>query len=606
MLADRKLSIHISKKYSIKILKILLAIEFILLTLFIAMEYQIPQTYYEVNIWSPASITIISTMSFILSLLLLVMCIMDQNDYICNVIFFLFILLFRFVSLLIPYLRGYELYVHGDILTHLGLVKYILLNGHFIIDIFRSSSIYPLFHIYLSMICAICEIPIRYFSTVYQPFICDLYILFMYTVYRRLIKDSGTDSIITNFWSLDSFERRSLPLAVVTFFICTPGMFGSKVTPTPYTIASMLFPLFILIFFVRSPKMILVLTILYTISPLLHPLFALFLIVYLAAYIVTSYLFTHFYKNHLNHPNYISYYKYILVTSIISFTGWIAYNLYLTRDIVITFRNLELAISGYHIPTYFDKASKVKLPLLQKIEIASMYYGEFLVILIVSTVFIVTLYRKQLFKTKVFLIGTIGLVLLSVLIPFFVLPIGFNPSRFLYLLSTPFLLLSGLFISLAMSKKGKNFKISCLLLVTVIVAYVTLSILDAYWSPLSYRPNEKVPTDEIIGTKWMLAYIPEDSLGTNLYDMSLGGLYRLLHYNLYFISKYGIHTAPDHFEITESDCYLITYYRVFVIYSTIYKELSRYTWIDYIHISTNYCYYKIYDTKGVTVWLINS
>jgi len=560
-----------------KMLSLGIIILFALTEYLIIYEYTSQIEYYMINIFDRTSILILSIISFMIILVSF-----SINNRYYFFILILFILL-RFSSLIIPYLQGYALYGHGDILTHLGYLGQVIETGHISEQI---PSRYPALYTLLSTLLIVSNISHKnYLSMLFQPFSCSLYILFLSMLYKS---QDGIKPV----------SKKMYIYSLMVAFLCTVGMFGSKVSPTPYGFSSILIPLLMLILFKESTKTIILLLPLYIVLPQFHPLIASIIIAYFVIDTILSCIIS-LEKAKTTNTNRIV----ILIITLL--LNWIIYTGILLVTAIKTFRVI-MAFMQDNIPKsalYISKASKVHLSLLNKIIIATMYYGEFVIILILSILFVYSMRKSRLW------IATISALLISSLtIVMFLVPVGFNPSRIFYVVATVFSLSSAVYITTKITSKStlKRYK---WIWGTLLSILILISMLDSYWSPLNYRPNDKVPIDEITSAQWMSNYAYQKIVNHGLCEMSLGSTYRIMNYiGLLNINKYDVLIIPDHFNWkgAKRPCYFATYLRVFIIYSTLYKDISRYTPTDYDKISSSDKYDKLYSAYGSNVWRLTS
>ena len=94
----------------------------------------------------------------------------------------LIIVLSNLTIILLPLLKGYVFSGSGDHLTHLALVKDILITGHV-----TTSNVYPATHILISNIYYLSKIPLQFLINIISPIFYLLFIIFTYLLAKELI-----------------------------------------------------------------------------------------------------------------------------------------------------------------------------------------------------------------------------------------------------------------------------------------------------------------------------------------------------------------------------------------------------------------------------------
>ncbi len=84
------------------------------------------------------------------------------------------------ILLLLPFFRGYLFYQSGDTFSHLGYIKDILAGT------ISGGDIYPLFHIWLSILDKFTGYNVNMVSLLILPFFVQLFILFLYILVKTL------------------------------------------------------------------------------------------------------------------------------------------------------------------------------------------------------------------------------------------------------------------------------------------------------------------------------------------------------------------------------------------------------------------------------------
>ena len=169
---------------------------------------------------------------------------------------FLIIILSRVVLLYVPYIRDYISW-RGDNIEYLGMVKDILVSGHFSIDNF-----YPITHIFLSSIVNITGVSDLIVANLCTTLISILFIFFTYVIVGAITHD----------------KRKQMLSVVIAGIVMLADGYNVILAPNGWSILFMPL-LFFLYFKSHDGSYRLLLIILLVIYPFFHPLSSLIVII---------------------------------------------------------------------------------------------------------------------------------------------------------------------------------------------------------------------------------------------------------------------------------------------------------------------------------------
>ena len=477
-----------------RLLKILsiLALSFLVLALTIILRTP-TSTSYEINIFYafPWYFWMFIILSIFTGSLVLVEYVISkaQNNY--WIYGFGVILLSNFVLLIMPKIRNYLIFGRGDVLTHIGWMKYIVANGTF------GSDIYPILHIIGTELFYFTGITLDAITTVIYPVFSIFYILSFYLLYTEILKD-----------------KSKVVLALVFTSIMVMGT--AHTSFAPYSLSLFVIPIFLYLYFKErnSPKwsfkLLLLIATLFLI--LFHPLITVLILISIIIIEFSIYIYTR-----LNKPDkkYSKNFSYILIVLILlSLFLWKQYY-YLIENGFITFYSFLLTGESPNLQNTLTLISKANFNDL--IYSIVFIYGNWLIVFLVSLISTYYLIKKNIGTThlrnlfhifsnleiyEIFaVLGFLLFSVISILVYFKLQIFGFTRVVEFAIIFSNFLVFS-LFYYIINSKNkilNKNGYMKILLISIILLPIICFSTLNLYQSPLELTPNAQVTASEVTG-----------------------------------------------------------------------------------------------------------
>ena len=578
-----------------KILKTITIISFVLISLSNMISYSNPANGYELSIYESTPIFV--WIFLIISIAGGVTIIFHQaytKEYKSSnfwLMGFLILVLIRISLLYIPFTRGYYTW-RGDNISHIGIVKDILLTNHFTYDNF-----YPITHSLLAEIISISGMPIEsvinYSTALFSAFYVISIYLLATTVFPK--KDASL-----------------LSLAAVGGVLFN----GYDVYLMPNGWSVLYLPLLFFFFFKSSESLeyrilLIVMLVLY---PFFHPLSSIVIVVALLTIGFTRILLYIVKYKRLSLNNII--YRFpitqvlivlgILLPWILSFPGFYP-----------NIRSLYTALTTGHGPDIIagmrSILDKINLHGLEFLKYVIKVMGDdiiFLALSIIAAIILLKSYKnhKEWKKSEniiillsiTFVIGIIYTIYLFNIFPGLE---NIASDRLLaYLvLFTPILV--GYTFQQFLSKKRTY--ITASLCILIIMTASIISILSLYPSPYTIRPNPEITQMDMNGFEWFISYKDRD-IGCT-YIMSPP--YRFGDAILGYAKERRIigprlPQFPDHFGYTNyptlGESYKLDRYAVItqmdkIIYDTVWKEVGRFHKEDFEKLENDKTVNKLYS-----------
>ena len=486
--------VKVNDKEDIRIIKILsiLAYSFLVLALLIILRTP-TATSYEINIfnaypWYFWMFIVLSIFTGSLALIKSAMAKTQNNYWISG---FGVILLSNFILLTIPTIRNYLIFGRGDVLTHIGWIKYIIANGNF------GSDIYPILHIIGAETYYFTGITVDSITMVIYPIFSIFYILSFYLLYNEVLKD-----------------KSKVILAMVFTSIMVMGT--AHTSFAPYSLSLFVIPIFLYLYIKErtnpkwSFKLLLLIATLFLI--LFHPLTTVLMLLSIVIFEFSMYI-----NIRLNKPDetYSKNFSYILIVLIItSLFLWKQYY-YLIENGFATFYSFLVTGESPNLQNTLTLISKANFNDL--IYSTIFIYGNWLIIFFASIISIYYLIKKNIGSThlrnifhifsnlevyEIFaVVGFLFFSIISILVYFKLQIFGFTRVVEFAIIFSNFLMFSLFYFIINNKNKilnNNNFG-KILLISIIILPIICFSTLNLYQSPLELTPNAQVTSSEVNG-----------------------------------------------------------------------------------------------------------
>jgi len=417
------------------------------------------------------------------------------------------------IIILLPVFRGYIIYGRGDVLTHLGMIKDILITGYS-----GSENFYPFSHILTSQIVIITGIPINT-SIMLIPIIFYI-IYFIFIIYLA--------DIIA-----PSFEAKVLILAFsLTLYF---SYFFSMFLPTQLCFYYCVMILFLFFRALKKNencypyKILLVITIIS--APFVHPLGTVFLFFFFLTYILILGINKKIQDKMMESDAISNVFStktgdLLLLTAItlISLYTWLSCFPFFRAGIKKIYNIIFMDVGVTPIERYNEQIQKTGFDLFQIIEIVIKNYGNAAIIVTMSIISIFLFI--QIIRSKKPKDLSMYLLFSSLFVLFSIMFIGFSFVDFY--VSNPYrefiwgllwgCILCGLIFSDFISTIWKKIesqdirkKIIPILLLMIILTTGIIGIYNIHLSPIILRANQQVSVSEMTGMIWFLNYQTQQS-----------------------------------------------------------------------------------------------
>ncbi len=408
---------------------------------------------------------------------------------------FLIIFISNLVLLFLPILRGYLTYGRGDVLTHIGFIKNILISGHFTLND-EIEAIYPSLHIIYSDLSLITTLSPEFLAMLFPGLFTLFYIVSIFIMARTIVCKKAA-LLIFSFGSLLLFKHENLMLA-------------------PSVLCFYMLPIILFLFFklqkarnIRS-HIVSIIVILATI-PFLHPgEGSLFLIIVLLCF-GTSTWFLNRTKYSVAQSKDLTFFlqkpTYYFLGSLFLFSIWFiwfSYSSTFAGNMNYVWNWLINQIGTTTAIKYANIIQTANIPLADFIELLLKMWGHVIIYSLSSLILCFMVIKHYFHKT-----APVSLLCFSSL--FFIFGIllfitffgniwlGFSRELRYLLFASSILNGLGFFY---LSKKHRN--LSRLLCITVIISVTFIVMFNAFPSPIVRDCNYQVSSMEVSGMSWFL------------------------------------------------------------------------------------------------------
>ena len=517
----------------IRLIKILSIFAFSLLVLSLLIIIVTPTAKnYEINIynvypWYFWMFMVLSTFAGTLILLQSYISKLKNNYWILG---FAAILMSNFILLTLPTIRNYIVFGRGDILTHIGWMKNIVLSGSF------GTDMYPNIHVLGTVIHYFSGITLDNISTLVFPVFSIFYILSFYLLYSEILKD-----------------KSKVVLAMVFTSIM---VFGTSHTSfAPFNLSFFTIPIFIYLYIKEKSSNELNFRILLLIAVpfllLFHPLTSLMLLVSLIIIEFSGFIYSKINKSITDSSGRFSYL--LIGIFMAGLIIWKSY-LYQIQNGLDTFYSFLVSGATPNLSSALLLAHKANITDI--ISSIGFIYGNWMIIILAGLITIYLLMKRNIFSInlrkllknprsllsyRIFeifsslenyeiysILGFLFFVIISIFV-YIKLPLfGFTRILEFTIFFANFLIFTLFYLILKSKRRILNFnKYAKILLISLILfPIIFFSTLNLYLSPLTITPNEQVTTSEING---METFFSNKNNETRILELGLSQ-YRFLAY----------------------------------------------------------------------------
>lgn len=588
--------------------KIIAIISFGSLIIALLIAHSHPATSYELDIYASTP-TIVWILIFFgllggASIILYQVIKKDQDNSKIWLIGLLIIILSRMVLLFLPYTRDYMSW-RGDNIDYLGMVKDILFTGHFPIEDF-----YPVTNVFLSTIIQVTGISDRIVANLSTTLISILFILFTYMFVGAITHDKRKQKLST----------------VIAGIVMLTGLYNVILAPNGWSILFM--PLLFFLYFKSQKSNYRILLLIVLIAyPFFHPLSSLAVIVVLLIFELIRQLFSSFQKKgseDLSIPSKTSVY---LIIELIIFSVWILAHPNFGLNLRLVWQQLTEWMAFGKLTQLGESINKLDLHGFDLYYLIFKMYGAEIILLVLSGIGILY-FLKRILKNNMVEEGNAffcltyafmfyGLLYLAYLIGLpgiGVLAEGQGDRRLLGYVDILIPLFSvSIFYALLFTVKFRN--LARVTIVGLLILSSILSVVSLYNSPYIYRPNIQITSSHMTGTKWFINRKDSDIQCT--YIMSspnniVSGIIGFSAANERTDIKNSIQ-LNDHFGYPEypslgtqyhKDAYVIITTFDRTIYSTVWRQLGRFTAVDFEKLELDSTVSKLYSNGGMDIYYI--
>lgn len=497
--------------------------------------------------------------------------------------------------LIIPFMLGYHSMDRYDDMSYTGEFAQIANSGNI-----AGWDIYPSSLIFGAAITIISGLAVNQ-----SAFIIPILFSFIFTLGIILCS-----RIVTS-------HRIYSDIVILSAFILYLGPYNFYDTPNALFFAFL--PLFIYVIFryvkertITNTILLLIMTIL---MPFTHPFVFFFAFTFILALIILNPLLKRFsgvdYRK-LAHP---------LLIMIVGFLSWFIYCYALLEDFRRSYVEYTLKATQSVLGATTGKLSVANFDIQELSKLFLIYYGRYIIPLIVVAVILVYLFWKKErtpidVKKKLYFLLTLYLIDLFVEATIFLNPfITHEPDRITNLNFTIYaqipLFAYTLFILFGSNKNLKKAVTGFAIIILIISTTWALSLYGAFDSPNTFEPNEAMTYNEIVGMKWL--YAERNTLNTSSTSGQLVRFHDLL-------DDHGSDNdivIPDHFgynntKLDFSELILKNGQQTNLVVTTFdkllyqkvpgYSYVGRYTKYDFVRLACDPSVEKLYNGLNIEMY----
>lgn len=506
------------------------------------------------------------------------------------------ILLIYFVNLLILLVPlKYYFYGMDDSISHAGYIKDILISGNSGI-----SDFYPLSHIWVVIVSIISNLSYLKIILLAVPLFYSVYIIGIFLLSKKITTDENKRNFILIFstiFPVGIYTSQFYPIGLGIFCIPLILYLFLKKDKIQYSF------LFVLICFF---------------AVFLHPLISVFLILALATYGASSFLYLKFNKIESGkfRFSYITNSILLLIVTLIAWMGsfWI---------FGAKIQSLVYWITGEaqnsYIQSYGQAVAKTHFSIFETIYLATKIYGPFFIyfaLFIIAFIYIIhkLVKNKKVSKEQIFFLL---LTIIFGVIAVFFLVTGFNlasnPVRIFAMLSITSSILSALVYYEIVALRPKRIKFLIIQLLSLILVFsMILGIFNIHPSPITNYPSSDVSKAEYTGGEWL---VTKSNLTNKIFPVSSEFADRMRDGTLGFEmgSKGSVGHPPSHFgyenyssinsSMNQSSLIAVTAYDK-AYYGKIWTTQGSFNLNDFNKLKDDYNCNYIYTDGEFQVWYV--
>jgi hypothetical protein len=602
------------------ILKIIAIVSFILLTFTLSIIANSAASGYEISIYTNISPLVwIFLLGSIIGGVTIITYQASRKDCKSNDYFwlvgFLILIISNFIILSLYIFRGYYIYGHGDVLSHLGMMKDILLSGHI-----SQDNLYPVTHILITQIAEVSEISHVLVAKYLHVFFSILFMLYVYCLSKAIFHNR-------------SYVLLSTAASITLFF----SLFQTGIYP--HLLSMLMLPLFYYLYFKtleeRSLEFEILFITLLIMYPFFHPISALIVILSLVVMEFSKVLYFVLKNKQIIQATRQIRTSHILI-SFITFSLWILS----FRQFRYNLQYLVKWLSGEasHIAQMSETVGKLEKLHIHRFDIVELLLkmcGDDLIYIILSLIAVFIIFKKivrsddekleKAFMVSIwFLLGSLlsifSFISFRIHDPYRILNLNFS------MVVTP--LLVGYALSESFRKHEMKLKsiwsyVVIVIIVSLIVLPATIGIFSLYTSPYINQPNSQVTQMEIEGMTWLFNYkdrtiktIEILSITSRFADAILGYNWHNERNDISTRSSEGKNRfIPDHFnysyhetlgESLVRDNYAIISKYDRVLHLSVWNVIGRFNENDFERLNYDKTVNKLYSNGEFEVYRVNA
>lgn len=522
------------------------------------------------------------------------------------------------VILLLPFFRGYYSYDREDTLTHIGMVKDIIITGHF-----SQMNIYPIIHIYVAVIHYITQLNIIMISNIIPIFFYLLFLIFIHALSLVITTDRRESMLITLFGSILLYGLPTIAPSLQAFYYVPLLMYiyyKKKHINFKHNYFSLILVLFLLFI------------------PFIHPLttivVAIILLILSTIELLISKLNYSKKESNLIQNNLSYNFLFTPLISIVLLFLWISN----FRVFNLTVKRVYDSVFNEYGNTQLDRYSglleRVNISIYDFIDLVIKIHGAHIVYILVSffALYVAIKYlkrRKIILNINLYLFTLYFFIFLVITVFCFIYDfiVGYGRAlKYVILFSS---ILNGiiyhkLFLDEEFGRK-KNLKWYrnkfCILLIIILFISSTISLYNLFPSPYINSYNSQVMYSEMEGIAWFLKarntnFATDDIkiVPFRFADALLGTQTKKQN-----LMTTGIWTyPPDHFNYSNrnilnpqdgTDRYLLLSNLSKELYPKVYPQYPdfwRFNEMDFIYLNLKPNVNKLYTNDGIEIYYVNT
>lgn len=486
---------------------------------------KVPSTKgYEISIYEmyPYYFWFFSFMSIFLGQLMLILS--ARTDLRSKWIYgFLIIIITNLILLFLPIIRGYEIYGAGDVLSHMGFIRDILITGYI------GTNLYPMEHILSAILVMITSIELFSTSLFIPQVFFILYNMFFFVLFDTLFRNRSITITGMLFSSILIWGNGAISLMPNWQALCCIPLFFYLVfnsikrkQKVEYGLLCVIYIIFLIFF---------------------HPLIAFLIILSLMVLDISCAMYSRSTKRNLIWKNSNA----LIMIGIVVFFAWQSYALIFISHVKLLLGWFVEEAVNSEFEMRMSQLQTLEIPLKFVLELIIRQYGAFLILIFLSIISLCYLIQGILSKTKNLhyyeFFSSMGFILFLILsIIIFFLGIGFDFMRVLaWSVTLSFILLAAINYDHIMDMKPNILqkpKVPIILLLISLILISYLSIFSLYTSPFMRLPGQQVTQSDLDGTNF---FFTKGKSGIDVLEMGFVG-------NRFLDALYGREFSKEHRE----------------------------------------------------------